>query len=229
MERTADRGPVHQSTAFHWTVPLARKLRCVLPDQTLHITQRGNNRMMMFTDSVDYQYLLRLMHEKSVDAGCGIHAYVLMGNHFHLLTTPTHKTGPSKMMQAIGGSYVRFFNHRQRRTGTMLEGRYRSSNIDSHRYFFACSRYIELNPVRACLSETPASYPWSSFHANSFGRADPIVTPHSLYRSLGESATEQQAAYRSLFAHHVDSVAIEAIASGAFLRGSTRVEKPKGV
>ena len=115
------------------------------------------------------------------------------------------------MMQSVGLNYVRYFNHRYKRTGTLWEGRYRSTLIQSHSYFLTCSRYIELNPVRAQIAENPAAYQWSSFRHNAAGHADALVTPHPLYRTLGTGDRERQRAYLALLESHIDPGAYDAI------------------
>src|ERR1017187_9011678 len=96
-----------------------------------------------------------------------VHAYVLMTNHVHLLVTPETESSLSKTMQSIGRRYVQYFNHVYGRTGTLWEGRYKSTLIDSERYLLTCMRYIELNPVRAEMLAHPGDYPWSSYRANA--------------------------------------------------------------
>jgi len=112
-------------------------------------------------------------------------------------------------MQALGRRYVRYFNDRFERTGTLWEGRFRSSVIDSERYFFQCSRYIETNPVRAGIATRPADYPWSSYRCNALGAVDRLVTAHSLYRALGGHDDTRRDAYRALFASPLDPEVIE--------------------
>ena len=96
--------------------------------------------------------LLALIEEYARKAGIAIHAYVLMSNHFHLLATPDTVAGIPQMMQDVGRRYVRYFNQRQGRTGTLWEGRYRSTLIQAERYLLACMAYIDLNPVRAGIA-----------------------------------------------------------------------------
>ena len=79
---------------------------------------------------------------------CQIHAYVLMTNHVHLLVSPARIDGLGKMMQMLGRYYVQYFNYNYQRTGTLWEGRYKSSLISSEQYLFTCMRYIELNVKR---------------------------------------------------------------------------------
>ena len=177
----------------------------------MHITQRGNNRAQMFHDAADYYFCISLLQSASIKTRCAIHAYVLMSNHFHLLVTPESESCAARLMQSIGLSYVRYFNHRYERTGTLWEGRYRSTIVNSQRYFFACSKYIELNPVRAQMVNVPDYYMWSSYHHNVFGAPDPLVTHHPLYRQLATQDAERRTAYRALFDDALDSVTQESI------------------
>jgi putative transposase len=94
---------------------------------------------------------------------------------------------------------VQYFNQRYRRTGTLWEGRYKSTVIDAEEYLFACSRYIELNLVRAGMVTHPRDYGWSSYRAHADGERDDLLTDHKLYRRLGADAASRQGAYRLLF------------------------------
>lgn len=174
--------------------------RPVIAGQPLHVIQRGNNRASIFVDHDDYSRYRQVVRDTSERAGCAIHAYVLMTNHVHLLMTPDHALGAAYMMQAIGRRYVRYFNNRYGRTGTLWEGRFRSTLIDSNRYFFTCSRYVELNPARAGVVSDPGAYRWSSYRCNADGEPDPLVTPHALYQDLGVTPAERETAYRAMFA-----------------------------
>lgn len=185
--------------------------RAVFAGHPLHLIQRGNNRAPTFVDAHDYMRYRNVLREASARAGCEIHAYALMTNHVHLLVTPDHERGPAYMMQSVGRRYVRYFNDRFQRTGTLWEGRYRSTLIDSDRYFFACSRYVELNPVRAGMVPHPGAYRWSSFRCNADGEPDDLVTPHRLYRELGVEAVHREAAYRGMFAAEADVGAVDSI------------------
>ncbi len=190
---------------------MPRVPRSVVPGHPLHLIQRGNNRTRSFVAPEDYAYYKRVLRESSVRARCAVHAYVLMTNHVHLLVTPESAQGPARMMQAIGRRYVRYFNESYSRTGTLWEGRYRSTLVDSLHYFFACMRYVELNPVRAGVVMQPGEYRWSSFRRNAHGEADAPITPHALYLALGSVSSDRQAAYRAMFACHLDMDAVNAI------------------
>ena len=130
---------------------MPRRPRLFLEGVTQHIIQRGNNRQTIFTDDAERRQYLAWLGEISEDRGLDIHAYVLMTNHVHLLATPNAADSVSKTFQSLGRRYVPYFNSRQDRSGTLWEGRYRSALVDSESYLLACSRYIELNPIRAGL------------------------------------------------------------------------------
>ena len=190
---------------------MSRVPRVVAAGIPMHITQRGNNRSAIFREPTDYWLYVALLLQASQRFECAIHAYVLMTNHVHLLLTPSDRSGPARMMQAVGTRYVPGFNKRYERTGTLWEGRYRSASIDSERYMLACSRYIELNPVRAMMVGHPGQYRWSSYRHNADGAPDALITPHAIYRALHHSAELRREEYRSLFKSPLDADASEAI------------------
>ena len=190
---------------------MPRPPRAVHPGHTFHLIQRGNNRSACFIDDEDRACYLAALHHASARVRCPIHAYVLMTNHVHLLVTAGDACAPSRMMQALGRNYVRHFNERHGRTGTLWEGRFRSSLIDSERYFLLCSRYIETNPVRAGLATRPDEYRWSSFRSNAEGRPDPLVQRHRVYLELGRWKSTRCDAYRALFETPLGAPVLDAI------------------
>ena len=107
------------------------------------------------------------------------------------------------MMQSIGRMYVRYFNHTYQRSGTLWEGRFKSSLIQSERYLLEIHRYIELNPVRADMVNEPSEYSWSSYGCNALGVETDLQTPHELYLALGKTKKERLDNYRQLFKAHV--------------------------
>ena len=183
---------------------MARRQRLLVPDIPVHVVQRGNNRTPVFVDDADRAYYRLLLAEGCTKLRCEVHAYVLMNNHVHLLLTPADAHGVSRLMQWIGRHYVRRFNRRSQRTGTLWEGRFHSSVIDSARYFLACCRYIDQNPVRAGIAATPSAYRWSSHARLAHGRPDVLVREHAEYLALDATATARQAAYRALCAPAVE-------------------------
>jgi REP-associated tyrosine transposase len=177
---------------------MARLARLTVPGHPHHILQRGNNRQPIFVSDADYETLLSMLEDSTRKSQVAIHGYVLMSNHFHLLATPETAQAIPQMMQAVGRRYVRYFNQRQGRTGTLWEGRYKSTLVEAERYLLACMVYIDLNPVRAGLVADPAEYGWSS-HAYYTGRRnDRLITPHPLYWALGNTPFAREVAYSDL-------------------------------
>jgi putative transposase len=190
---------------------MARLPRFVLVGHPQHVIVRGNNREPIFYTDEDYQFYFEKLKQACDKHNCDVHAYVLMTNHVHLLITPHKKDGISKVIQMLGRYYVQYFNHTYQRTGTLWEGRYKATLIDSEHYAFGCYRYIELNPVRADMVEHPYEYPWSSHRFNALGDKNNLVIPHELYKHLGETNKERQRAYSTLFDAEVPQRTIEEI------------------
>ncbi|MGK0501129.1 MAG: putative transposase [Oceanicoccus sp.] len=178
---------------------MARLPRLYVPGCAHHIIQRGNNRQVCFFDDLDYGFYLDKLNEAREKSQVSIHAFVLMTNHVHLLATPHDQYGISRMMQSLGRRYVGYVNATYQRTGTLWEGRYKSTLVDSENFLLTVSRYIELNPVRAGMVDHPSEYPWSSYRGNAMGKEIKILTPHSSYRQLGKAQEDRQQAYRTLF------------------------------
>jgi putative transposase len=177
------------------------------------VIQRGNNRQSVFFAETDYRYYRDTLQQAAARYDCAIHAYVLMTNHVHLLVTPHAENGLSRMMQGVGRRYVRYINGVYRRSGTLWEGRFKAALVDSERYLLTCMRYIELNPVRAGMVESPALYRWSSYRVNALGATSELITAHSLYRALGQSDEECRKAYSALFEAVMDGQALDRIRS----------------
>jgi putative transposase len=192
---------------------MARLARLVVPNYPHHLIQRGNDRQLVFRDEEDYGVFLKCVRDAARRFKVAVHAYVLMPNHFHLLATPADETGLSRMMQWVGRYYVPYFNRKYQRTGTLWQGRYRTTLVDPDRYLLACSRYIELNPVRAELVAAADHYPWSSCMHHIGVKADSLVTDHALYWALGNTPFQREAAYREALNHPLKAEEIEQIRS----------------
>jgi len=197
---------------------MARLPRLTLPGHPHHVIQRGNNRQAIFATAADRQMMLDLLDENARKFAVAIHAYVLMDNHFHLLATPQTADGLPQMMQAVGRRYVRYFNDNQQRSGTLWEGRYKSTLIQTERYLLACMAYIDLNPVRAGMVAQARDYPWSS-HGHYIGlRTDKLLTPHPLVWALGNTPFAREAAYAELVQAGISAGQQQALTDSA-LRG----------
>lgn len=177
---------------------MSRLPRLHVPGLPQLVLQRGNNGVSIFADDADFQQYREFLRNAAREAGLPVHAYVMMPNHVHLLLGPGEQGVVGSLMQSLGRRYVRYFNDRHARSGTLWEGRYRSTVIEPARYLLACYRYVELNPVRAGLATDAAHYLWSSCRHHLGFASDPLLTDHSLYWALGNTPFERQAAYRAI-------------------------------
>jgi putative transposase len=184
---------------------MPRLTRLLHPGVATHVIQRGNNRQEIFFDDADREQYLAWLGEALRAEGCSLHAYVLMSNHVHLLLTGAAARAVPRVLQSLGRRYVARVNRLRGRSGTLWEGRYKSTLIDSDGYLLACYCYIEANPIRAGMVARPEQHPWSSWRRNGFGEADPLVTPHPLYDQLGPDIASRAAAYRALFEQGLDA------------------------
>jgi len=180
---------------------MARQPRLDLPGIPQHIVQRGNNRL----DDTDRACYRQLLREALLATGCTLHAYVLMDNHVHLLATPPDVGAAGRLMQQLGRRYVGQFNARHTHTGTLWEGWYQACLVDSDEYLLRCSRYIDLNPVRARMTDDPAAFPWSSCAGLCGLREDPLLTPHSVQQAIGADH------YRALLSEAISDEDLAAI------------------
>ena len=183
---------------MHATDSMARAKRIRAVGVSQHIVHRGNDRMAIFRSDCDYGVLLSLLHVASTRYQTDIHGYALMRNHFHVLATPNTSTGLERTIHLAACQYAGYFNRRYSRTGTLFEGRYRSSVVDDERYWITCLRYIELNPVRAGLVSTPDEYRWSSHRANALGAEDRLLKPNPYYLDLGGTAGERRQTWQRM-------------------------------
>ncbi|MES2318434.1 MAG: transposase [Pseudomonadota bacterium] len=196
---------------------MARLPRLVLPNLPHHLIQTGNDSQLIYRDPEDYQRFLAWLKESAREFKVAIHAYVLMPNHLHLLASPSTVEGLAQMMQRVGRYYVPWYNAKYKRTGSLFQGRFKTSLIDAERYFMVCSRYIESNPVRSQLVADARDYPWSSFAHHAGVRPDSLITDHALYWALGNTPFQREAAYIEL--SHPLSAAEMATVDAAVLKG----------
>lgn len=140
---------------------MPRPLRIEFPGAWHHVMNRGASRRDVFLDENDRLVFLDLLalytHKTSVE----VHAYCLMGNHFHLLVR-SPEGNMSEMMRLLSGCYARYFNDRYGKDGGLCRGRYKSVLVDSDSYLLSVSRYIHRNPL-AFWKRPLRSYAWSSY------------------------------------------------------------------
>lgn len=179
---------------------MARLPRLVVPGQLHHVLQRGNNRQVVFLDDQDRRHYLDHLREATRLHGVQVHAYVLMPNHVHMLATPGASDSLARAMQTLGRRYVTQFNQRHQRSGTLWEGRFRTTLIESSAYFLEALMYVEQNPVRAGLVEMPADHPWSSARHHLGLQRDPLVADHRDLWALGNTPFDREAVVRRALA-----------------------------
>jgi putative transposase len=190
---------------------MARRRRVLAGGETHHVIQRGIDRMAIFFEDADRRLYLNWLGEAARARGVLLHAYVLMSNHVHLLLTAPDAVSLSRLMQSLGRNYVAHVNGSYRRTGTLWEGRYRSTILDSDGYVLTCHRYIEANPLRAHMVASAADYPWSSFRHNALGESDPLLSDHPVYAALGPTPEARRNKYSALFEDRLDEDLVASI------------------
>jgi len=182
---------------------MSRRPRLFAAGVPYHVIQRGNNRNPIFLSDDDYLFFLDVLREAKIKHPCLIYSYCLMPNHFHLLIEPQEKENVSLFMKLVGAKYVRYFNRFYQRSGTLWEGRFRSSLIDRETYFIVCSCYIEMNPVRAGIVSGPGLYPWSSYRIKASGEKSHVLDFDSWYNSIGSNPEERQYNYHKFFQNSI--------------------------
>jgi putative transposase len=160
---------------------MPRKPRLYLPGQPQHVVVRGHNRDPILARPGDFRFLYQCLREAALKNELAVHSWVFMHNHIHLLVTASHEQFLAKTMQSVGRRYAQYFNRCYHRSGSLWEGRYKSSLVDTDHYLLSCYRYIELNPVRAGLVRKPDDYAYSSYHANALGIHDSLLSLHSVF------------------------------------------------
>lgn len=163
--------------------------RAVAPGIPHHVIQRGNRRQQTFFNDEDYIAYLKLM-----STWCGKHqveiwAYCLMPNHVHLIAVPQTMDGLTLAIGEAHRRYTRRINLREDWRGHLWQGRF-SSFIMDEVYLLACTRYVELNPVRAGLVKRPEAWPWSSAVAHITGSDDILVRAAPLLEIVGKDWTQ---------------------------------------
>ena len=182
---------------------MPRQPRLVIPEYPHHIILRGNNRSAIFHNDKDRRFFIKCLKQAKEKPKSKIYAYCLMTNHVHLLIVPSTEEGLGGMMQSLGRRYVQYINKLYKRTGTLWEGRFKSSLVGKDEYLLACNRYVELNPVRAKMVKRPKDYPWSSYGFKAEGQKDELLDEDPVYLGLGKTPKERQTNYKEWFKRSV--------------------------
>ena len=171
------------------------------PRSTLHVVQRGAARSACFSCARDRAAYLAALRDFAAREQCAIHAYVLMGNHVHLLFTSVRAGGAARLIPAVAARYARHLAEAYGHDEPVWEERYDATPVHARAQLLSSMRYIEQNPVLAGLARRPGDYPWSSYRANALGEDSSLVTSHPHYTSLGRSPEARRVAYAALFTH----------------------------
>jgi len=177
---------------------MARQARDVRPERTYHLVQRGHDRAEIFKDDSDRKAYLEAFLQAAQVYGLRVHAYCLLTVESHWLATPQRPTSMADVVQQVGRSYVRRFNSRWSRRGTLWEGRYRTYWVDEPAYGLVVQRAIETLPLRENLVLRPQDWPWSSAQAHLGLRPDTRLSPLPSYWALGNTPFEREAGYPAL-------------------------------
>lgn len=179
---------------------MPRHARQAMAGIPYHVIHRGNNRQTIFFHKKDYQFFIDSLGLAKEKYPCRIYSFALMPNHIHLLIEAIEESqNLPYFMKHITQRYAQRINKRHKRTGTLWEGRFRSSPVSTDHYLLACSRYIEMNAVRAGIATVPEQYDFSSYKAKIGFRAFDFLDYDPLYLGLGETDGERQKKYRKWF------------------------------
>ncbi|MEW6556791.1 MAG: transposase [Elusimicrobiota bacterium] len=175
---------------------MPRISRFVINNGIYHILSRGHNRQVVFHENEDYQRYLMILADCKQNYSIKLYHYTLMPNHPHLILTLPEGKMLAKAMRKLNQSYAQYYRRKYGGIGYLWQDRFKSFVIQNGLYLLECGRYVETNPVRAELVESPEQYPWSSYRVYVFGERNPILDLNPEYLRLGETPEKRQIAYR---------------------------------
>jgi putative transposase len=204
---------------------MPRRARLKIPGVTVHLIQRAVAGEACFFQDADYRFYIESLTELAARFNCAVHAYALLENEVHILATPKDADGVSWLMKHLSQRYVQYVNQTHQRSGSLWEGRFRSSLLAGSDYILSCYRFIEQAPVRAGLCSHARQYAWSSYRCNAEGKANALVSPHKLYQKLASDAAARSLAYRALAKQALPDTMSEALrraSNGAHVLGNAK-------
>jgi len=128
-----------------------------------HIVNRGVEQRVVFAEKEDYGYFEELMCFYAKSYAITIHNYCLMSNHYHLLIE-VEQANLSKFMKQLNMSYSIYFNKKNKRSGHLWQGRFKSWLVANEAYLYTLMIYIEQNPLKANIVKRLEEYPYSSYN-----------------------------------------------------------------
>jgi len=209
---------------------MPRRGRILLENTPHHIVQRGHNRQAVFIEDADYYYYLKTLKEWKNKLDIKIYGYCLMTNHVHLIVDPGNDIGSiSQLMKRLAGRQTRYVNHLEARSGSLWEGRYKSSPIETERYLLACCRYVDLNPVRAGIVRQPADYRWSGYCQKAGLEEERWLDEDPVYQGLSPIANSRGRLYAEYVTGDIptgeESFIRESLNRGQLTGGSRFIEE----
>lgn len=204
---------------------MPRTARIVIPHYPHHVIQRGHNRQTVFAGEDDFRYYLDNLAEWKARLECKVYAFCLMTNHVHLVLAPgDDPESLGRLMKRLAGRQTRFVNRVERRSGTLWEGRFKSSPVETDDYLLACCRYVEMNPVFAGMCADPEKYRWSSCSSKTVSKEYEWLDDDPLYLGLGgteEARRQKYLAYlREAISDQEKEVILAAVQRGQLTGGS---------
>ncbi len=204
---------------------MPRRARLKIPGVTVHLIQRAMAGEACFFQDADYRFYIESLSELAARFNCAVHAYALLENEVHILATPKDADGVSWLMKHLSQRYVQYVNQTHQRSGSLWEGRFRSSLLAGSDYVLSAYRFIETAPVRAGMCSHARQYAWSSYRCNAEGKPNPVISPHKLYQKLAGDAGARNLAYRALCKTPLSDVMQDALtraSNGAHVLGNTK-------
>ena len=174
---------------------MARPLRITYPGAFYHVTARGNERKKIFLSQADCAKFLSYLTDALHKYGVTLYAFTLMGNHYHLVVE-TPRANLSAFVHAVNSAYTTYFNIKRKRSGHLLQGRYKSIVIEKDAYLLELSRYIHLNPVRAGIVQKPEDYALSSYRAYILPKEETIVSRELVWAMISGNRKEAPERYK---------------------------------
>lgn len=189
---------------------MARQTRLSVADCPHYVLLRGHNRQPVFQDDEDRGRFLALLQVHAQTWRVAVNGYALLDSEIHLVLTPSDVQAISRVMQAVGRSYVRYHNDRHARSGTLWEGRYRSAPMEAARYQLPCLVWLDGLPMREQLCARASDWRWGS-HRHYVGlAADRLVTPPPAYWAMGNTPFAREAAYAEMVHAGLDAERVHA-------------------
>jgi putative transposase len=177
---------------------MPRTARIYIEEGIFHVLARGNNKQNIFLDQADFASYKSLFQRIRADHPFKLYHYCLMNNHIHLIIETNPESNLSRFMKRINLAYYNYFNKKYGYSGRFWQDRFKSLVISKDEYLTACGLYIERNPVKAKIVESPRLYKYSSYNYYAYGHKDDIMDIDPIYGGLASTDSKRQEAYRNL-------------------------------